>query len=325
MSDASLGATGAPAPIVRLFGWCMLGVLAAYVIENVFVVWLDMVGARTVLSGGGGWPMAALYLVGLLAGAAMSLGRPGAALRADAARITGFNAYIVRSLFWAVVLVGVVDTAISFLRAENLLIDFFSAETAQQFNFSRFVAPNFHAPLIVAGFVIGAFTRSIGVMWLALLIVAAELLIVISRFVFSYEQALMSDLVRYWYAALFLFASAYTLYEEGHVRVDVLYSTFTSRSKGRSNAIGAVLFGMTTCWTIIVIGFASKNSIVNGPVLSYEVSQTGVTGMYVKYQMAAFLGVFAIIMLIQFVAQFFESVADLRDEPGRRELEPVGH
>ena len=77
------------------------------------------------------------------------------------------------------------------------------------------VGPWVHVPLIVVGFVLALFTRTLGFPWLALLIVAAELLIVISRFVFSYEQALMGDLVRYWYAALFLFASAYTLLRRG--------------------------------------------------------------------------------------------------------------
>ena len=40
--------------------------------------------------------------------------------------------------------------------------------------------------------------------------------------------------------------------------------------------------------------------------------------MFVKYQMAAYLGIFAITMLIQFVSYFFESVADYRAEPGER-------
>ena len=81
------------------------------------------------------------------------------------------------------------------------------------------------------------------------MIVAAELLIVISRFVFSYEQTLMGDLVRYWYAALFLFASAYTLFDEGHVRVDVLYSTFKEKTKGKVNAYGAILLGICLLYT----------------------------------------------------------------------------
>ncbi len=46
--------------------------------------------------------------------------------------------------------------------------------------------------------------------WLAFLVVIAEFLIVIARFIYGYEQTFMGDLVRFWYAALFLFASAYT-------------------------------------------------------------------------------------------------------------------
>ena len=53
-------------------------------------------------------------------------------------------------------------------------------------------------------------SKGLGFIWLALLVVVAEFLIVITRFVFSYEQAFMGDLVRFWYAALFLFASANT-------------------------------------------------------------------------------------------------------------------
>ena len=41
----------------------------------------------------------------------------------------------------------------------------------------------------------------------------------------------MGDLVRYWYAGLFLFASAYTLYEDGHVRVDILYQGLKEKTK----------------------------------------------------------------------------------------------
>jgi len=41
--------------------------------------------------------------------------------------------------------------------------------------------------------------------------------------------------------------------------------------------------------------------------------------------MAIFIGLFAITMLVQFVSYFFSAVADKRDEPGRREIEPVSH
>ena len=147
----------------------------------------------------------------------------------------------------------------------------------------------------------------------------AELTIVFTRFIFSYEQAFMGDLVRFWYAALFLFASAYTLQEEGHVRVDVFYAGFADKTKGFINAWGSIILGMSVCWVILVTGMGSRSAIINSPMLNYEISQSGF-GMYTKYLMAGFLGVFAITMLIQFVSYLLESVADYRNEPGRREL-----
>ena len=41
--------------------------------------------------------------------------------------------------------------------------------------------------------------------------------------------------------------------------------------------------------------------------------------MFIKYQMAMFLGIFAATMLVQFVVQFFDSVADINEEPGKRD------
>ena len=116
----------------------------------------------------------------------------------------------------------------------------------------------------------------------------------------------MGDLVRFWYAALFLFASAYTLLEEGHVRVDVFYASLARTTKGAVNTYGSIILGMSLCWTILIIGFKGKASIIYGPLANFEVSQSGF-GMYTKYLMAGFLAVFAITMLIQFVSQMFES------------------
>ena len=103
----------------------------------------------------------------------------------------------------------------------------------------KLVVPNFritfvHFPLILISFVIGYFTRTVGFIWLAVLVVGSEFAIVISRFIFEYEQAFQGDLVRFWYSALYLFASAYALMHEGHVRVDVLYTGFNERKKALS-------------------------------------------------------------------------------------------
>ncbi|MEZ5715368.1 MAG: TRAP transporter small permease subunit [Paracoccaceae bacterium] len=315
---------GDPAPIVRIFGWGMLAMLVGFLINDVLVVGWGTATVRELLAGtvgfDRGWVPLAVYAVCLVPAVAFVLARPRNALRADAMRIHRFNLYIIRAAFWSVLLVGVVDAALALSRVENLLPIFFSEDMVKDLGRAQYVGPYVHIPLILLSLVISLFSRTLGFHWLALMIVVAELGIVISRFVFSYEQALMADLVRYWYAALFLFASAFTLFEDGHVRVDVLYAGFGQTTRGFVNAWGAIFLGMSTCWVVLLIGFNGKQSIINSPMINFEVTQSGSTGMFVKYQMAAFLGLFAATMLIQFVAYFFESVADRRHQPGRREI-----
>ncbi len=326
MTDVSAGAdasrVGGTVPAVRMFGWLMLTILAAFLINNVLTVGFGFPGAAAAFADGGGqaWLQAGLYGLAVLGAGAVVFVHSERSLRTEAKAVSDFNAYLIRGCFWAVLLVGVADASIAFMRVEKILPLFLDQDLAQALGRARFVGTYVHFPLVVLGFVVALFSRTLGFHWLALLIVIAELMIVLSRFVFSYEQALMGDLVRYWYAALFLFASAYTLLDEGHVRVDVLYAGMAPRTRGLMNAVGAILLGLTTSWVIIAIGFDGKQSIINSPVVNFEVTQTGGVGMFIKYHMAAFLGIFGITMLIQFVSYLFEATADARDEPGH-----VGH
>lgn len=319
-TDPYAGAS--PAPLTRMFGWFMLAAMAAFLLNTVLTFWVGLPGVAPLL----GWHadvapnnwmylQAALIVLIPLLGILHVVRTPDRALRADARAVSDFNAFLIRAAFWVVVLVGVADTVVSFLRVEGLLPMVFGDQMAVELGKSEYRGRYVHIPATLIGIAIGAFTRSLGFVWLALLVVFAELLIVFSRFIFSYEQAFMSDLVRFWYAALFLFASAYTLLEDGHVRVDVIYANLTGRARGRVNALGAILLGMTLCWTVLLLGMWTKSSIIISPILIYETTQTGF-GMYVKYFMAGFLGIFGITMMIQFVSSMFDAVADLRGEPG---------
>ncbi|MBX2880468.1 MAG: TRAP transporter small permease subunit [Granulosicoccus sp.] len=313
-----------PALLTRLFGWTMLATLFTYLLNNYLSVNHNLSSVSDLFSGSfspDSLIQLGIYVAGFAIAAVYVFRDKSKPLRTDAAAITRFNTYLIRSCFWAVFLVGMADMAISFLRVEGLLGNYFSETMVKELGRPNFRGLYIHYPLIAAGFFIALFTRTLGFHWLALLIVAAELAIVITRFIFSYEQAFMGDLVRFWYAALFLFASAYTLLHEGHVRVDVFYAGLSRRSKGRVNAVGAIIFGMALCWTVIIIGFKGKASIIYGPLANFEVSQSGF-GMYTKYLMAGYLGVFAITMLIQFISQLFEAYADAREDPGARELPP---
>ena len=321
----------------RGVSWVLLALTGTFLVSNYLTFWQGWPGASATLGALGLFGLSApkagagglagvqfgLHVLALVVPWLWVARTPGRGLRADAAATMALAVYLVRAAFWAILLIGLVDMVISFLRVEGLLADVFGADLAKQLGRSRFRGAVIHMPLAAVGLVIAAFARrSLGFHWLALLVMIAEMAIVLSRFVFSYEQAFQGDLVRFWYAGLFLFASAHTLFEDGHVRVDVLYAQFSDRTKGLVNAIGCLTLGLPLCWLILVIGFLGTSSIISGPLVNYEISQSGF-GMYVKYLMAGFLGVFAVTMMVQFISFFLESVADWLDEPGRREPPPA--
>ena len=319
-SDAAVS-PGPPARLTRAFGWSMLAVLAAYLANVILGTALGWPGVAALFEGevnALSLVQLALYVGGVIAAILWVRGSGDTALRVDSERVSGINAYLVRAAFFGVLFVGLGDGIVSFLRVEDLLEGLVGNELERDLGRSNFRGLWLHVPLLALGLVVAAFTRTLGFVWLTLLIVAAELGIVFSRFIFSYEQAFMGDLVRFWYAALFLFASAYTLKEEGHVRVDVFYAGLSDRTKGVINAIGSVLLGMTLCWTILIVGLGSSTSVIYAPIRSFETSQSGY-GMYVKYIMAGFLGVFAVTMLIQFVSALMGAVADIVGEPGHED------
>lgn len=334
---AGLGSTDRlTGPVLRVLGLATVALALVFIFNNFLIHWQGWPGLpklfahmglfglgplKKPLDGGGitmGIVQLLTYLLPPVAIAAMVWKTKSRALTVDADRLTALAAYIVRAGFWAVLFVGLADATISFLRVEGILGDVVGQDLAKDLGRSSFRGQNVHYPLIVFSFILAAFTRTLGFPWLTLLIVVAELQIVIARFVFSYEQAFMADLVRFWYGAMFLFASAYTLISEGHVRVDILYAGFSKRAKAWSNFIGSLVLGIPLCWIILTRGMWGRTNLLNGPMLNYEVTQSGF-GMYVKYFMAAFLMLYALSMLIQFVSYCFSSAAVLLAE---REPEP---
>ena len=212
-------------------------------------------------------------------------------------RVSNWAATTIKAAFWMVLLVGMVDMLVSFMRIESLLAPIFGDNITSQLGKPQFRGAYVHLPLMLLSCFIAIRSKGLGFIWLALLVVVAEFLIVITRFVFSYEQAFQGDIVRFWYAALFLFASAYTLFEDGHVRVDVIYTNFSRRTKGIINSYGCIFLGMTLCWAILLLGMWEKTNIIVNPMLSYESAQAGF-GMYTKYWLASFLAIFAISMIV---------------------------
>jgi TRAP-type mannitol/chloroaromatic compound transport system permease small subunit len=308
---------------LRILSYSVLAFTLAFLINNVLTVWVDWPGVKKIFSHyelfgfkqkalqgselNYGYLQIGIYLI-CIAGVILYVFKTySQTLEHDSEILSKFSAYLVRSSFWAVFLVGVADFIISFMVVERLWEAIFSPEVKAFMVKAPERITFIHFPIILGSFIIGYFTKSVGFIWLAVLVVLSEFVIVLSRFIFSYEQAFQGDLVRFWYAALYLFASAYALIHEGHVRVDVLYSSFSERKKAWTNSIGSALLGVPLCLIVIFYGLNGKASIINGPVVAFEVTQQGSNGLYLLYLMAVYLGVFAVTMLLQFTSYFMSS------------------
>ena len=311
--------------LIRVFSYSILAITFVFLINNVLTVWFDWPGIKQLYSHYGIFGFKKLskpleesaltdafiqlffYFISIAVVIFYVLKSINQSLETDSKILTKFTAYIIRSSFWAVLIVGMADFIVSFMAVERLIDPIFNEAIKFKLIKPSFRITFIHFPLILVSFVIGYFTRTVGFIWLAVLVVGSEFLIVLSRFIFSYEQAFQGDLVRFWYAALYLFASAYALMHEGHVRVDVLYTGFDERRKAWTNAIGSLVLGIPLCLIVIFLGMSSKASIINGPVISFEITQQGSNGLYLLYLMAVYLAVFAVTMLIQFTSYFMGS------------------
>ena len=311
--------------LIRIFSYSILALTLVFLVNNILTVWFEWPGVKKLFSHYEIFgfkklnkPLEGLainlsylqlmfYFITLIAVIFFVFRSLKQSLQKDSEILTKITAYIVRSSFWAVLIVGMADFLISFMVVEKLVEPIFGEQVKINLVKPAFRITYIHFPLILISFVIGYFTRSVGFIWLAVLVVGSEFLIVLSRFIFQYEQAFQGDLVRFWYAALYLFASAYALIHEGHVRVDVLYTGFSERKKAWTNAIGSLILGIPLCLIVIFLGMGGKASIINGPVISFEITQQGSNGLYLLYLMAVYLAVFAVSMLTQFTSYFMSS------------------
>ena len=91
--------------------------------------------------------------------------------------------------------------------------------------------------------------RSVGlvVAWLALAMVLVTFVVVVLRYVFDSGSIALQESVTYMYAILFMLGAAYTLQQDGHVRVDILYQRFSRRARAWVDLLGSLFLLTPVC------------------------------------------------------------------------------
>ena len=135
-------------------------------------------------------------------------------------------------------------------------------------------------------------------MWLSLFVVLVQFAVVVMRYQFGIGSIWASESVIYGHAGLFMLAAAWTLQQNGHVRVDVFYSNASPRTKALVDLLGSLLlllpFVAVIAWFAIPYVARSWDNLER----SREIS-----GLPFVYLLKTLIPIFALLLGLAGVAQ----------------------
>ena len=91
--------------------------------------------------------------------------------------------------------------------------------------------------------------------WLTLAMVIFTFLIVLLRYGFNLGWIWLQESVTWMHAAVFMLAAAWTLQDDGHVRVDIFYRESSPQRKALVNLVGIALFLAPVCVFLIGVSW----------------------------------------------------------------------
>lgn len=90
------------------------------------------------------------------------------------------------------------------------------------------------------------------VSWLTLVMVLITFAVVVLRYGFNLGWIWLQESVTYMHALVFMLGAAYTLADDEHVRVDIIYNRLGERARAWVNCLGVVLLLVPFCLLIIL-------------------------------------------------------------------------
>ena len=93
------------------------------------------------------------------------------------------------------------------------------------------------------------------VAWLTLAMVLLTFAIVILRYGFNLGWIWLQEIVIYLHVAVFTIAAAWTLQQDGHVRVDIFYTDMPATKRAWVNLLGTLIFLIPFCLFILIISW----------------------------------------------------------------------
>ena len=143
--------------------------------------------------------------------------------------------------------------------------------------------------------------------WLTLTMVIVMAAIVVLRYVFQIGSIALQESVIYINALIFTFGVAYTLKEQGHVRVDIFYSRLNEKKRAWIDLFGSLLFLVPSTCFIIWISW-------DYVAVSWRIREGSAesSGLPFVYLLKAALLVLPALLLLQGISEIAKSISAIR-------------
>lgn len=91
--------------------------------------------------------------------------------------------------------------------------------------------------------------------WLTLAMCVLTFIVVLLRYGFNLGWIWLQETVTYLHATVFMLAAAWTLADNGHVRVDIFYRDASPRRQALVDLLGTALFLVPFCIFLLIVGW----------------------------------------------------------------------
>ena len=157
--------------------------------------------------------------------------------------------------------------------------------------------------------VIDRLTAAIGraAAWCVVFVVVVQFAVVLLRYALGIGSIWLTESIIYAHAALFTLAAAWTLAENGHVRVDVFYADAPPRRKALIDLLGALLlllpFAVALAW--LSLPYVARS----WAILERSRETSGIPAVFL---LKTLIPLFALLLALQGISQAIRAVAVLR-------------
>ncbi len=149
--------------------------------------------------------------------------------------------------------------------------------------------------------------------WAAVFIVVVQFGVVVLRYGFGTGSIWLSESILYGHALLFMLAAAWTLREDGHVRVDIFYAQAAPRRKAMIDLVGTLVLLLPFMLVLAVL--ALPYVAQSWAVLERSRETSGLPAVFL---LKTLIPVFALLFALQGIAQAIRAanvlVADTTNE-----------